>query len=244
MDGEGKDAREGILAKIRALLAKTVENGCTEEEAVSAAAMASRLLDKYDLDETDLRRAEPSDYGRRTTPADDDVGARLWKPASAVEKLTGTRYWRHSDGREIAFFGRSSDVEIAVYLLSICERAMRDGSARFDLGNVLYRPGIRKAKRGAFLDGMADSLRRKLEAIHAARQASAAGRDLVVVKDVLVDEEMRRRGIALRRAKTRSSRDFDPSYGRGEAAADAVAFNDGVRNDMTDASRLGGAAST
>ena len=41
--------RSKIAARIRALLAKTVENGCTEAEALSAAAKVAELLDRHDL---------------------------------------------------------------------------------------------------------------------------------------------------------------------------------------------------
>lgn len=41
--------REKIAAKIRALRAKTVENGCTEAEALSAAEMLAKLLAQYNM---------------------------------------------------------------------------------------------------------------------------------------------------------------------------------------------------
>ena len=54
--------RDAILARIRALLAKTVANGCTEAEAVAAAELAAKLLAKHNLtlDEAELEWvAEP-----------------------------------------------------------------------------------------------------------------------------------------------------------------------------------------
>lgn len=41
---------EKIIEKIRALLEKTVENGASQEEAIAAATMAKRLMEKYKID--------------------------------------------------------------------------------------------------------------------------------------------------------------------------------------------------
>lgn len=41
--------QESILEKVQKLLSKTVENGCTQEEAQAAAALAQTLLSKYNL---------------------------------------------------------------------------------------------------------------------------------------------------------------------------------------------------
>ena len=47
------NSHEKVLGKIRALLAKTEAAGCTEAEALSAAALATKLLDKHSLSMTD-----------------------------------------------------------------------------------------------------------------------------------------------------------------------------------------------
>jgi hypothetical protein len=38
-----------LKARIQALRAKTINNGCTEDEALSAASKVAELLDRYDL---------------------------------------------------------------------------------------------------------------------------------------------------------------------------------------------------
>lgn len=43
---------EKIIEKIKLLLKKTVENGASEEEAIAAAKMAKRLMEKYNIDES------------------------------------------------------------------------------------------------------------------------------------------------------------------------------------------------
>ena len=50
--------RDRLKARIAALLAKTVENGCTEGEALSAAAKVAELLDRHALSLSDVEIRE------------------------------------------------------------------------------------------------------------------------------------------------------------------------------------------
>jgi hypothetical protein len=70
----------GVKARIKALTDKTVANGCTEAEAMSAAEMVGRLLERYALsmDEIEARcvKAEvPMGGQRRRRPIDACVPA-------------------------------------------------------------------------------------------------------------------------------------------------------------------------
>ena len=85
--------REKIAARIRALLAKTVENGCTEAEALAAAQLAAKLLQQYELtlDEVQLR-ATP--FGRHQAQHVDLIGERLARVGAAIAYLVGSTCWR------------------------------------------------------------------------------------------------------------------------------------------------------
>ena len=71
-----------VKARIKALTDKTVANGCTEAEAMSAAEMVGRLLERYALsmDEIEVRearcvQAEVPMGGQRRRPIDACVPA-------------------------------------------------------------------------------------------------------------------------------------------------------------------------
>jgi hypothetical protein len=49
---------DGLKTRIQALRAKTIDNGCTESEALSAAAKVAELLDRYDLSLSDIELRE------------------------------------------------------------------------------------------------------------------------------------------------------------------------------------------
>lgn len=214
--------REKAAARIRALKAMTVENGCTEAEAMIAAEKLAKALSDYNmtLDEADLRA---SPFDKQTYDRASVVGTRLWKPAMAIAKLTNTKMWK-SGGCAMTFLGLAHEVEIAVYMLTICDRAMQTEVERLYRGMGHLAP-IRKAARALpFVEGMSDRLYTRIMAMV---PVQPPGNGLVVVRNALIDAELARRGIDLE-ANGPRRRQIGPGYDAGRAAADKVALNAGV----------------
>ena len=215
--------RERIAARIRALRSRTVENGCTEAEAMTAATMLAQLLDDYNmtLDEADLRASPFADHVHEAAGT---VGLKLWKPASAIAKLTNTRYWSEAPPTRITFVGLSHEVEIAAYLLAICERAMRTESAAM-MHAVRRLPHIKQAARVMpFLDGMADRLAARIRAMI---PVQPPGKGLIVLRNALITEELARRGVEIETRAARRPMTWG-AYSDGLRAGDGVALNPGV----------------
>src|SRR5262245_49417264 len=108
--------RESLLDKIRALLAKTQENGCTEAEELAALAKARGLMDAYEVTDEDLKLAkEESVILRREPPGTRDPHSIKFNLMGGVEKFTNTRAWREhkSKGRGLVFCGLPSDAQFA-----------------------------------------------------------------------------------------------------------------------------------
>lgn len=238
--GQAEDARERerVAARIRALLAKTVENGCTEQEALSAAAMAADMLGRHgiDLDEVEMRA---SPFAQPSSDHAGDVAERLLRVAAAIEALTGARHWRvalRGGGYRYEFLGFAHEAEIAGYLLEICARAMQCESDRAAKGYVLYRPEVRRRRLAGFLDGMADSLRARILAM---RPPRPKGTGIVPLRGALIDEEMVRRGLKEPTgARNRLNRDFEDSYAPGMAAGERVALDPGLKPPKPSAGKL------
>ena len=109
--------RESLIMKIRALLSKTVENGCTENEALAAATLAATLMEEYDLtfkdvekeirdQKFDTNRRPFGHYGpsgRRHTPAVRDC-------VRDVASFFDCEYWYH--GIDLVFFGTEDDTNL------------------------------------------------------------------------------------------------------------------------------------
>lgn len=86
-------ALDKLRSRIQALRAKTIDNGCTEDEALSAAAKVAELLDRYDLSLTDVEiraaaceRRSFETYRKKRIPLDDCIGA--------IAKFCDCRVWR------------------------------------------------------------------------------------------------------------------------------------------------------
>ena len=109
-----------LKARIQALRAKTVENGCTEQEALAAAKVAD-LLDQHDLSLSDVEireesceRAVVETWHRQRVPLDGCV--------NAIAAFCDCRVWRekNSEGEHrYVFFGLSPDVAVAQYVADL-----------------------------------------------------------------------------------------------------------------------------
>ncbi|RVC71317.1 DUF2786 domain-containing protein [Mesorhizobium sp. M00.F.Ca.ET.038.03.1.1] len=217
--------REKLAKRIRALAAMTVENGCTEDEAITAARKLADMLAEHNmtLDEA-MMREQP--FAQHTQ--EDVLGDRLWKPAEAISFLTGARYWSSPNGVfpvTITFFGFDHEVEVAKYMLAICTRAMQDGKRRVERQYALKVPARRRQHVVAYLDGMADTLRRRIREL---KPATPTGTGLVVLHGALIDAALKERGTEITQRRTRGSRDLDPSYLAGVRAGERVPLNQGV----------------
>jgi hypothetical protein len=216
--------RETFAARIRALRAKTVENGCTEGEALSAADMLAKLLRLYNmtLDEAEIRASPFENHKERHA---DEVGDRLWKIADACAFLTGARTWSSARGVypiEVNFFGFSHEVEVARYMLEICAYAMRQEHHRLQID--AWPRVLKRSVLVPYLDGMADRLRSRIRAM---KPPEPTGTGLMVIRNHLIDQAM---PVKLQDISKPASRNLDPAYTDGLAAGDRVALNRGLRS--------------
>jgi len=219
--------REKLFKRIRALAAMTVENGCTEDEAITAARKLADMLEAHNvtLDEAMLRE---NPFARHDEAHDDAVGERMWKPALAISELTGTRFWRGRAGvrpYRATFFGFDHEVEVAKYLFAIVLRAMQDGRARVEREVALFAPIRRRMRVAAFLDGMADTLASRIRELIL---PTPTGTGLIVLRNALIDDAIEAAGIKLGDTRGRPSRSADADYRRGVEAGEAVNLNRGV----------------
>jgi len=225
------DKRESILAKIRALMAKTPENGCTEAEAKAAAAMVDTLLEKYeiDLDEVALRKQE-------FTQAEIMNGwlHPVGQAATGIAKFTDCKCWI-SEKKKIVYFGFSVDCEIAEYLTLLFKRAIDREAAAFTLFNADYDAATKRERTqlvASFGIGMAVRLGDRLRELKSKRDFSmkSAGNALVVLKQPLVDQGMRDAGIHLSGTVNGPKIGSRAAFAAGHAAGANVAINAGIAN--------------
>jgi hypothetical protein len=222
---------ERLVQRIQGLRAKTVAQGCTEQEALAAAEKVAELLDRYGLSLGELEfRAQPCEgigiqtNRRRTAPIDNCI--------PSIAAFFDCRVWaERAEGAPLRyiFFGLRGDVTAAQYLYEMVDRAFDTETDAFR-GSDLYlqMAGERRSATNSFQIGLAHGITDKLHTMRTARDAvmrSASGRDLVPVKAAMVDEEMDKLGLSFSsRAIGRGKRVFADAFKAGEAAGQRFEF--------------------
>ena len=201
--GKADPALGRLMQVIQALRAKTVAQGCTEHEALAAAEKVAELLDRHGLSlgEIDFRAqactgAAVQTTRKRAAPVDNCL--------PAIAAFFDCRVWSERDTSgafRYVFFGLHADVAAAQYLHELVERTFVTETDTFRAGKIYQASaGERRAATTSFQVGLARGISRKLEKMQASRAShrrSASGRDLVVVKAAMVDEELAKLGLDL-----------------------------------------------
>ena len=223
-----------LKMRIQALRAKTIDNGCTEDEALSAAAKVAELLDRYDLSLTDIdirkapceRRAYET-FRKKRIPLDDCIGA--------VANFCDCRVWREKNQigeSRYVFFGLRSDIEVAHYLTELIDTAVRFELGRYKTTSEYrgFRHNVRHLANSSFALGMVASIADKLTAMKAERDKvnHATGRGLVVLKASVVDAEFGKLDLNLRSARCTSRMVSMTAFEAGGVAGASLAINPAV----------------
>lgn len=224
-----------LVQRIRALRAKTVEQGCTEQEALAAAEKVAELLDRYglNLSELDLRKQSCEGIGietdrKRRGPIDDCM--------AMIAAFFDCRVWSETteDGTlRYVFFGLPADVQAAVYLHDLIALAFVSETAKFQAGDF-YRSadsGHRRSATNSFQLGLSRGINEKLRTLRQARDMAgtgSSGRALVPIKDAMIDDEMERLGLTFHRRATSRKRVLPGAYHAGKEAGERFEYRPGI----------------
>lgn len=250
-----------IKTKIFKLLQKAASDGCTESEAMIFAEKAGELMDQFSLSITDIQILQTECVQRDYKMSNSKCGV-VGQMAVAVARYCDTRVWvtqgtRHGPGNTVVpavlhFFGLESDVETAMFLLEIVEKAMtrelnlfkdtpwwkaevvqtkmvksRSASSGFTNGfsnRMCARVNDMKDERDDKLAQEQADLYNTLKPEHRERTA----RNLVAVKVNHVETEFKKLGMRLSGGgRSQRGGDWD-ARSRGKQAANNVSLNAGV----------------
>jgi hypothetical protein len=225
-----------LKLRIQALRAKTVDSGCTEDEALSAATKVAELLDRYDLSLTDVElRAAPCErrayetHRKKRIPLDDCIGA--------IANFCDCRVWREKNvagESSYVFFGLRSDIEVAHYLTELIDGAVRAELGRFKTSAAYsqFRHQERHLANASFALGMVASIADKLTAMKASRDQvnHSTGRGLVVLKTSVVDAEFDKLDLKLRTQRSNRRMVSMTAYEAGGVAGASLAMIPGIKD--------------
>jgi len=225
--------RDAIAHRIRSLLAKTVENGATEAEALAAATKARAIMDAHRLTQSDIEvQEEPIDQELVDRPVD-QKSAAVDACLHGIDAYCGVETWFRSGRsndvwkRRLVIFGLRSDVQMAKYLYQMIASTIRLETAKFarDNQNVWRDAATTRKLNQSFQVGMARRVGQRLVELAASANATAKTSDgtaLVVVKNAVVQQAYANLNLNFGRAPA-GLRAFDHgAYHAGRAAGDRV----------------------
>ena len=244
-----------IIEKIKKLQQQTTANGCSQNEAMISVQKISDLMQTYrikedqiDFDNEDIKRifyefgsvAHPCRYAWKGIEA--ICGVRLYNSS----KHTTDNDYNRKRVCSMAICGFSADVEQAKYLLYVIKKAIDSEVERFKRGS-LYKQSNRKVSLvNGFALSMGNEISDRLEEMakdnawktyqEKKKQNTSNGRDLVVVKNQLINTWLKDQGVHLR--STRSSYSNLSGSGLGRNAGKNVSLNKGVHGSRNQA-RIG-----
>lgn len=123
VDEDPRIKRMRITRKVRALLARTVENGATTAEAEAALAIANKLMAEHALTFKDINDVRDDTYVEVETSIGKYArnNAVLYHPVRpclhAISRFAVCQHWFR--GPKVVFFGTKIDTEIAVHLIAL-----------------------------------------------------------------------------------------------------------------------------
>ena len=231
------DELNRVKTRIRALAEKTTSNGCTEAEALSAAEMVGRLLERYaltmeqvDLRETPCIQLEVSAGGSRRRPVDGCV--------VAIARFCDCKVWltRGELGVTYVFFGLETDALLCRHLFEVVVMALRTELAGFKARNPQLRDvGLRRAGE-SFQHGMVARIATRLTTGHAEREAAVAsarqaGTALMLMKHNIVEEAFAATQTRLVSTRQAARQVVRSAYQDGMQAGDKVNLNRPLSNE-------------
>jgi hypothetical protein len=222
------DSRKKMLERVRAILSKTMANGCTEGEAMAALEKARELMAAYDISESDLAAtSQPEQEGAAVHKDMRDDPYQIKKSLSlAVGRFTRCRAW-HGRAYSVGFAGLESDVLFATWLLDTLQAfVMRElrafQASRRAEGNI--NPRIIGA---SFVHGCAERISARLIELAPVEPVTAAGtaNALTVSRKALIAQAMKDAGIHLVRGRKQDVRLNGAAYGAGQNAGNGARFD-------------------
>lgn len=224
------DNTKNLFKKIKALLSKTTEAGCTEAEAFAALETANRLMAEHNISILDLEtEGETLDWEKQEFFR--GKGAKLrnevhWCLSVAIDRFTNVRIWRSKRRGGMMYAGYTSDRIFARWLHDTLTDFVLRATKRYVDEAYLIRPIVTQEEEGGFALGCVKRINERLAALTADRAPQHAGAPnaLVVQKNALVQRFLQDRGVDIVSGKTLLSGSA-AAVAAGRAAADAASFS-------------------
>lgn len=225
------DNRQKLLDKIKALLSKTVDNGCTEAEAMAALSMAQAMMDAHEITEDEVNETKQESAIRAEMKDMRDPHHIRTHLVVRISEFTNTKTWRseyRTQKFKYNFVGLQSDVDFAMWLTETLTMFVQRELKNYIWSNnyTALEPSMKRRVINGFVHGCCSRINQRLKELTEQGKVHKTdnGNALVVVKNELIERKMQELGLQLRDSRSRSTRIEPNAYGAGKAAGDRASF--------------------
>jgi hypothetical protein len=216
-----------IIEKIKALLAKTTANGCTEAEMFAALAKAQAMQDAYEISDDDVREAKEEAAALHTeAPETEDPHLIKWHLSYGIAQFCNVQIYRPLRGsRSLAILGSKSDREQALWLFDVLADFVHEEL----YGHLIVSqppPSEKKTVMRVFVEACCSRICARLVALvkQSEEQRTSNGRELVVVKNAAITAYLKDHDIRVRTVCTGGGNPNEAAASAGHAAGDRASF--------------------
>jgi hypothetical protein len=225
---EQKTSREKLIDKVKALLAKTTESGCTEEEELASLAKARAWIDTYAIgdDELQLSREEKAILHDESEADARDTHGIKWRLGLSVARYCNVEIYRDSSKAGLTLVGFRSDIDLARWLLDHLSDFVHDALFEFLLDCLAPDGKERKQEIRGFVIGCTSRISARLIEMcdQTKTERTTNHNELVVIKDRAIKDLLKAEGIHLRSDSGSCAGFSDGARRAGQSAGDRASF--------------------
>jgi hypothetical protein len=225
---EQKTQREKLIDKVKALLAKTRENGCTEEEELTALKMARAWIGAHEIssDELQLSREEKAILHDESEADARDTHKIKWRLCDGVGRYCNVQIYRDRSKAGLTFVGFKSDIDFATWLLDHLADFVHNALYEFLLDCLAPEGKELKEEIRGFVIGCTERINaRMIEMCDQSKtERTTNGKALIVIKDQAINDLLKAEGICLRSCGGSRAGFSDGARAAGQSAGDRAGF--------------------
>jgi uncharacterized protein DUF2786 len=233
--------REKVKERVAKLLNMTVDNGASENEAMTAAKRAAELMAHYDIEASELSLRDTKAIAQIVVVRKYGNVVIGSKAAVHIARLCDCMIWYKTSERRgskptFTFFGLPRDAEVAAYLFDLvsngilAETDIYKASSTFEMNKTAGTHG--RVLIHSFIEGMDDRISARLDALRREKHQTiheATGRSLVVSKEELIERGFKATGIKLVSIRRPGPLSLSSdAYRSGNLAGDRIPLSPGV----------------
>ena len=240
--------RNKAIERVSKLLNMANDKGASEQEALTAAAMATKMMEEWNINMTEIGIKSAEAVG---CVAESAIFHNNWKLgdqilARPIARLCDCKYWHIRRTNNFEFFGIKHDAEYAMYLYEMLSNTIRTSLEAYKLTDdfidgakdhnkiTMYRDFINKMQQR-----LAERIyEMALEKEHNVKLAKSSSNALMVMKQDVIQAAFEESGIKLKSDGRKFRNIKKTSAGEaGRAAADKVVITTGINHN--DQKRIG-----